>query len=233
MCGRFTIAIDAEDLQTELALGQVPEDWKRRYNVAPGQNVGVVADPASRNVVWMCWGMVPFWAKDPAIGNQLINARAESLTQKPSFKYAFAKRRCLIVADGFYEWQKPQAGAQASRPFYYSLRSGGPFVFAGLWETWQPPDDPESRLVTCTIITTSANALVAQVHDRMPVILTADDKWIWLQEQAPAKLNALLKPAPDDLLQAWEVSRAVNDPKRDSPECIAPLTSNFKTAQAN
>ena len=230
MCGRFTMAIDAEDLQTELALGKIPVDWQPRFNVAPGQNVGVVTDPQSRDVTWMQWGLVPFWAKDPTIGNRLINARAESLDEKPSFKYAFAKRRCLIVADGFYEWQKPQAGAKSSRPFYYRLREGNAFVFAGLWESWQLKDDPESRLITCTIITTVANALVAKVHDRMPVILTAEDKWAWLQENNADALKALLQPAPDDLLQAWEVSRAVNDPKNDSPACIQPLQNSLEGA---
>jgi putative SOS response-associated peptidase YedK len=175
----------------------------------------------------MQWGLVPFWAKDPTIGNRLINARAESLDEKPSFKYAFAKRRCLIVADGFYEWKKPESGAKSSQPYYFSLREGKAFVFAGLWESWQPKDDPESKLITCTIITTVANALVAKVHDRMPVILNAEDKWAWLREDNPAALKALLKPAPDDLLQAWEVSRAVNDPKNDSPECIKPLQEGF------
>ena len=230
MCGRFTMAIDADDLQTELALGQVPADWKPRYNVAPGQNVGVVANPHSRDVTWMQWGLVPFWAKDPTIGNRLINARAESLDEKPSFKYAFAKRRCLIVADGFYEWKKPEPGDKSSRPFYYRLRKGNAFVFAGLWESWQPKDDPESRLITCTIITTVANALVAKVHDRMPVILTAEDKWAWLQENYTDALKALLQPAPDGLLQAWEVSRAVNDPKNDSPVCIQPLQNSLEGA---
>ena len=227
MCGRFTMAIDADDLQTELALGRVPADWKPRYNVAPGQNIGVVTNPQSRDVTWMQWGLVPFWAKDPTIGNRLINARAGSLDEKPSFKYAFAKRRCLIVADGFYEWKKPESGAKSSRPFYFSLREGKAFVFAGLWESWQPKDDPESKLITCTIITTVANAIVAKVHDRMPVILNAEDKWAWLREDNPAALKALLKPALDDLLQAWEVSRAVNDPKNDSPECIKPLQEGF------
>jgi len=214
MCGRFTMAIDADDLQTELALGQVPADWKPRYNVAPGQNVGVVANPHSRDVTWMQWGLVPFWAKDPTIGNRLINARAESLDEKPSF----------------YEWKKPESGARSSRPFYFSLREGKAFTFAGLWESWQPKDDPESKLITCTIITTVANALVAKVHDRMPVILNAENKWAWLQEDNPAALKALLQPAPDDLLQAWEVSRAVNDPKKDSPACIKPLQNALEGA---
>ena len=230
MCGRFTMAIDAEDLQTELALGKMPADWQPRYNVAPGQNVGVVTNPQSRDVTWMQWGLVPFWAKDPTIGNRLINARAESLDEKPSFKYAFAKRRCLIVADGFYEWKKPEPGDKSSRPFYYRLRKGNAFVFAGLWESWQPKDDPESRLITCTIITTVANTLVAKVHDRMPVILTAEDKWAWLQENYTDALKALLQPAPDGLLQAWEVSRAVNDPKNDSPVCIQPLQNSLEGA---
>ncbi|HQK03922.1 MAG TPA: SOS response-associated peptidase [Anaerolineaceae bacterium] len=224
MCGRFSMAIDSDDLQTALALGQMPDDWKRRYNIAPSQQIAAVRDAETRKVELLQWGLVPFWAKDPSIGNNLINARSESVFEKPSFKYAFRKRRCLILADGFYEWQK--SGAQGSRPFYFSLRSGEPFAFAGLWETWQPKDQPGEALTTCAIITTAANETVAPVHERMPVILRKENMWDWLLESSETTLMSLLRPAPADWLRVWEVSRAVNNPREDSPECAAPLAGN-------
>lgn len=224
MCGRFSMAIDSDDVQTALALGNITEDWCRRYNIAPSQNIAVVNDPQSRNVVWMRWGLVPFWAKEPDIGSRMINARAETIREKPSFKHSFQRRRCLILADGFYEWQKPVGVNRFSRPFYYSLRGGDPFFFAGLWDCWSPNgvDSPES-LPTCTIITCPANELVARVHERMPVILTGEQAWEWLENDNQAALFSMLKPAPVDLLQAWGVGRAVNDPKNDSPACVEPV----------
>lgn len=224
MCGRFSMAIDSDNLQTALALGQMPAGWKRRYNIAPSQDIAAVRDAETRAVEMLQWGLVPFWAKDPAIGNSLINARSESVHEKPSFKNAFRKRRCLILADGFYEWQK--SGAQGSRPFYFSLRSGEPFAFAGLWETWQPKDQPGEALTTCAIITTAANETVAPVHERMPVILRKENMWDWLLESSETTLMSLLRPAPADWLRVWEVSRAVNNPREDSPECAAPLAGN-------
>ena len=225
MCGRFSMAIDSDDLQTALALGQMPDDWKRRYNIAPSQQIAAVRDAETRKVELLQWGLVPFWAKDPAIGNNLINARSESVFEKPSFKYAFRKRRCLILADGFYEWQK--SGGKGSRPFYFSMRSGEPFAFAGLWEYWQPKDQPGQALSTCTIITTAANETVAPVHERMPVILRGEAMWDWVLETGETALMSMLKPAPADWLRAWEVSRAVNDVRQDSPECAAPLQSGI------
>jgi len=224
MCGRFSMAIDSDDLQTALALGQMPDDWKRRYNIAPSQQIAAVRDAETRKVELLQWGLVPFWAKDPAIGNNLINARSESVFEKPSFKYAFRKRRCLILADGFYEWQK--SGGKGSRPFYFSMRSGEPFAFAGLWEYWQPKGQPGQALSTCTIITTAANETVAPVHERMPVILRKENMWDWLLESSETTLMSLLRPAPADWLRVWEVSRAVNNPREDSPECAAPLAGN-------
>ncbi|HOG77994.1 MAG: SOS response-associated peptidase [Anaerolineaceae bacterium] len=222
MCGRFSMAIDSDNLQTALALGQMPADWKRRYNIAPSQDIAAVRDAETRAVEMLQWGLVPFWAKDPAIGNSLINARSESVHEKPSFKNAFRKRRCLILADGFYEWQKSDKG---SRPFYFSLRAGEPFAFAGLWENWQPKDQPAAALTTCAIITTAANETVSPVHERMPVILRGEAMWDWLLESGETALLSLLRPAPADWLRAWEVSRAVNNPRQDGPECAEPVQS--------
>jgi len=222
MCGRFSMAIDSDNLQTALALGQMPADWKRRYNIAPSQDIAAVRDAETRAVEMLQWGLVPFWAKDPAIGNSLINARSESVHEKPSFKNAFRKGRCLILADGFYEWQKSDKG---SRPFYFSLRAGEPFAFAGLWENWQPKDQPAEALTTCAIITTAANETVSPVHERMPVILRGEAMWDWLLESGETALLSLLRPAPADWLRAWEVSRAVNNPRQDGPECAEPVQS--------
>lgn len=221
MCGRFSMSIDSDDLQTALALGQMPDDWKRRYNIAPSQPVAAARDAESKQVEWLQWGLVPFWAKDPTIGSRLINARSETAFEKPSFKYAFGKRRCLILADGFYEWQK--SAGKSSRPFYFSMRSGEPFAFAGLWEFWQPKDQPGEALSTCTILTTAANETVAPIHERMPVILRKDTMWDWLLETDQTALVSMLRPAPTDWLRAWEVSRAVNDARQDNPECAVPL----------
>lgn len=221
MCGRFTLTLDSDEVREALRLGQVPADWQPRYNVAPSQNVLVVNDPAARDALWMRWGLVPSWAKDPAIGMQMINARAETVMEKPSFRSAFARRRCLILADGFYEWQKAPAGQSGrSRPFYFRLADGAPFAFAGLWEHWQPAAG--DALTTCTIITCAANPLVAPVHPRMPVILTGDAAWHWLELDDQAALHSLLQPYPAGQMQALAVNRAVGSPANDSPECLLP-----------
>ncbi|MFZ3071278.1 MAG: SOS response-associated peptidase [Anaerolineaceae bacterium] len=225
MCGRFSMAIDSDDIQTALALGNIPENWRRRYNIAPSQDVAVVFDPESRDVTWMRWGLVPFWAKDPSIGSKMINARAETIAEKPSYKQSFKHKRCLILADGFYEWKKVgKTSKKGSIPFYFSLKNGDPFAFAGLWDDWEPKGlSPEPGMTTCTIITCPANALVSPIHDRMPVILTGDQAWDWLKTDNEAALMSMLKPAPADLLQDWEVSKAVNDPKNDTTACVQPL----------
>ena len=163
--------------------------------------------------------MIPSWAKDPAIGNRLINARAETLADKPSFRTAFKRRRCLIPADGFYEWRKDPGG---KTPMYIRLKSGDPFAFAGLWEAWHSAED--ETLLTCTIITTTPNSLMEKIHDRMPVILKPDayDRWRDPAEQEPGKLSGLLKPYPASHMTAYAVSKRVNKPENDSPELVVP-----------
>ena len=225
MCGRFTIAIESDDIQTALTLGQMPENWRKRYNIAPGQMIPTVPDPENRDVVMMKWGLVPFWAKDPNIGYKMINARAETVLEKPSYKNSFIHKRCLILADGFYEWAG--SGTKASQPWYFSLREGTPFAFAGLWDDWEPkgvsgtPGLP--GLTTCTIITTNANTTVSPVHPRMPVMLLGDETYAWLESRNQTELVSLLKPANPSLMQAWPVSREVNAPAQDGPELIQSL----------
>lgn len=224
MCGRFTMAIDSEDLRTELALGQMPPDWEKRYNIAPSQDVATVPNPDNRDVVWMRWGLVPFWAKDPSIGNKMINARAETVAEKPSFRNSFKNKRCLILANGFYEWRK--SGGQ-SIPFYFQLKGGEPFAFAGLWDDWENkgvssmPGLP--GLTTCTLITTSANEDVRAVHPRMPVVLTKETMWDWLEEDDPKILESLLRPLPAGSLIAYQVSRDVNSPQNQGEYLVEPI----------
>lgn len=166
MCGRFTMAIDSDDVRTQLALGQMPLDWEPRYNIAPSQEIACVPFAEARSVHWFRWGLVPFWAQDPSIGNGMINARhRRSVAEKPAFRNSFKNKRCLILADGFYEWRKV---GKLSVPFYFSLRSGEAFAFAGLWDDWEPKVSTQCQdcpgLTTCSIITTDANSLVADVH---------------------------------------------------------------------
>jgi putative SOS response-associated peptidase YedK len=222
MCGRFTLTVDPPTLQQVLELNEVPADLQPRYNIAPTQPVAVVTDPEARRVEMFRWGLVPSWAKDESIGNRLINARAETVAEKPSFRSAFAKRRCLVLADGFYEWQKRAKGEKGpSQPYYFQLESGEPFAFAGLWELWRDPDG--EKVLSCTIITCPANERVRKVHDRNPVVLDGDRLWRWLDPVAPeAELHALLAPYPADEMVSFPVSTLVNDPSNDFAEVLQP-----------
>jgi putative SOS response-associated peptidase YedK len=220
-----------------------------RFNIAPTQPVPVVRmRPAGRELVWLRWGLVPSWAKDPAIGNRLINARAETAAEKPAFRAALRRRRCLVAADGFYEWQKQQAG-RAKQPYFIRLRDDRPFAFAGLWETWEAKkgtgpicaQHPEGhlgkldlspfppRLETCTLLTTDANDLIRPLHDRMPVIIAANayDAWLDPATEDPRQLAALLVPYPSDAMEAYPVGGLVNNPKNDSAGCIEPAAGHF------
>ena len=183
--------------------------------------VAVITNMQNLRMEMVRWGLVPYWAKYPSIGSKMINARSETIQEKPSFKNAFQRRRCLIPADGFYEWMRGVPGKSTSTPYYFHLANHKPFAFAGLWELWKSPEGEELR--TCTIITTSANELVARVHDRMPVILTGESMNAWLQPGSSDHLMPLLKPYPPELMASYPVSRAVNSPDRDSPELVAPL----------
>ncbi|HOU13286.1 MAG TPA: SOS response-associated peptidase [Anaerolineae bacterium] len=220
MCGRFSLGVNLDDLVEAFPDFKFPSALAPRYNIAPSQEVAVVPNDVDRRVEFFHWGLIPSWAKDPEIGNRLINARAETLAEKPSFRAAYLRRRCLILADGFYEWQTIP-DSKGKMPLYIQLASQKPFAFAGLWELWRPDDTP---ILSCTIITTEPNALLAPIHNRMPVILPPDAYDLWLDpaEQKPAALNHLLKPYPANLMTAYPVSRLVNSPANDVPACRIP-----------
>jgi putative SOS response-associated peptidase YedK len=220
MCGRFTVTLQPAEFQEQLDMGDFPADFTSRYNVAPTQPVAVVCDPLKRQVEWMKWGLIPSWAKDPAIGVKLINARSETLLEKPSFRQSFQQRRCLLLADGFYEWQK-QSGRAPSIPHYFYLQDHRPFFLAGLWDEWK--DFAGNPVRTCTILTTQPNELVAAVHERMPVILEKSTAWNWLQrDQSSAQLLAQLRTFPADQMAEHSVGRAVNQATIDSSIMVEP-----------
>jgi putative SOS response-associated peptidase YedK len=221
MCGRFTLTTDPNTLQEAFPEFKVPDQMAPHYNVAPTQPVAVVPNDGKKAIDFFLWGLIPFWAKDPKIGNRMINARSETLAEKPSFKHAYRRRRCLILADGFFEWQK-RPGGGAKVPHYIRLESGEPFAFAGLWENWNAPDGSEVK--SCTIITTEPNDLVIKVHNRMPVILptSAYDDWLDPNEREPGSLQDFLKPFPAIEMMAYPISTLVNNPKNDLPEVIVP-----------
>ncbi|MCI0520039.1 MAG: SOS response-associated peptidase [Chloroflexi bacterium] len=221
MCGRFTLTADIPALQELFPWLSFPADLTPRYNIAPSQPVAVIANDGENRLDFYSWGLIPSWAKDPSIGNKMINARAETLQEKPSFRAAFRRRRCLILADGFYEWRQEAAGPKT--PMYIRLASAAPFAFAGLWETWNAPDG--SQILSTAIITTSPNELMASIHNRMPVILpqAAHAQWLQPGEGDPAALQALLAPYAAAEMTAFPVSRLVNDPKNDRRECLLPV----------
>ncbi|HEX4953865.1 MAG TPA: SOS response-associated peptidase [Thermoanaerobaculia bacterium] len=223
MCGRYTLATPGDVIAQQFELAATPS-LAPRYNVAPTQEVPAVraAKGGGRELAMMKWGLVPRWAEDPSIGNRLINARSETAAEKPSFRSAFKRQRCLVLADGFYEWQKAAGGVK--QPFHIRLAGGGPFAFAGLWEHWQK----EGQTVeSCTLLTTGPNPLMAPIHDRMPVILDPTEYDLWLDpgQSDRARLEALLDPFPAERMEAWPVSRFVNSPTNDSPRCIEPVSS--------
>jgi len=208
MCGRFTLGVEPVELQEAFDLSEAPVDWVLRENIAPTQPVAVLANPETRRIEYMRWGLIPSWAKDISIGSKMFNARAETIQEKPSFKTAFARRRCLIPADGFYEWQKQEKGP--SKPFRFQLKGKQPFAFAGLWELWRSPEGDE--LKSCTIITTDANEIVAKVHPRMPVILDTANCWQWLEKKDANGLQAMLAAYPAVLMESKPVERMPKDP---------------------
>ena len=223
MCGRFTLRTPASEIAALFDVKGVV-DLPLRFNIAPIQAVAVVRcrdDGGARELAMLHWGLIPAWAKDTKIGNRMINARSETAAVKPSFRNAFRRRRCLIPADGFYEWQKTPGGKQ---PFYIRMQDERPFGFAGLWERWDRGDEP---IESCTILTTEASDRLRPLHDRMPVIVSPEDYARWLDpklEQAE-DLMPLLRPYTDDALVALPVSRVVNSPRNDRPECIQPISA--------
>jgi len=220
MCGRFTLWLQLGDIIKAFPDLVFPEQLASRYNIAPTQDVAVVPNDGLYRVQMFRWGLVPFWAKDVAIGSRMINARGETASEKPAFRAAYRRRRCLILADGFYEWRR-EPDSKTKTPMYIRMASGEPFAFAGLWETWRPDDTP---VFSCTIITTKPNELLAPIHNRMPVILPPEayDRWLAPEEQRSGSLDDLLVPYSADKMAAYPVSRYVNSPANDSPMCIEP-----------
>ncbi|KML02788.1 SOS response-associated peptidase [Rossellomorea marisflavi] len=221
MCGRFSLIESVHELQQQFEF-DLSADLQPRFNIAPSQEVfSIISDGKKRRGGMLRWGLVPHWAKEAKIGYKMINARAEGIDEKPSFREPFRKKRCLIIADGFYEWKKVDDRKQ---PYRFVMKDGKPFAFAGLWETWKNGDAP---LHTCTIITTTPNALTEDVHDRMPVILKRTDyaRWLDPSNQAVDELKSLLVPYPAEEMELYAVSELVNSPKNDVADVLSPLNS--------
>jgi putative SOS response-associated peptidase YedK len=221
MCGRFALTIDPVDMQAAFSEFIFPSQVASRYNVAPTQPILVLPNDGSNKADFFVWGLIPSWAKDPAIGSRMINARAETLSEKPAFRSAYKYHRCLVFTSGFYEWQV-QPGVNTKLPHFIHLKTGEPFAFAGLWENWESPDG--SNIRSATIITTEPNELMATIHNRMPVILprTGYAQWLDPAPQQPATLQELLVPFPSADMEAFPVSTRVNSPVNDDPGCLLP-----------
>lgn len=221
MCGRFALSIPISHIVKEFYIDEIFSDQPVRYNIAPGQQVAAIINSNGRRIISDYeWGLIPSWAKDRALSYRLINARAETIGQKPSFKNSFHHKRCLIPASGFFEWKKEGAN---KKPYFIRLKSQDVFLFAGLYDSWTSPENQE--LKTCTIITTQANKSIAPIHDRMPVILSQDKSDVWLDEKAEVhRLHALLVPCQQEEIELYEVSSLVNSPKIDDAQCIIPVS---------
>jgi putative SOS response-associated peptidase YedK len=218
MCGRFTLTADGETVRTAYGLVDAPFDYRPRYNIAPQQEVLVIGNGREgRRTGMMRWGLVPAWADTPNEGARMINARSETVAERPPFREAFERRRCLIPADGFYEWHTV---GSVKIPMRITRRSAQPFAFAGLWERWSRPG--HEPLYTFTLLTTSPSPSIASIHDRMPVMLRPEQYDLWLDERTDAAtLQAMLQPYADDDLHAYPVSNMVNKVDNDGPECVA------------
>jgi putative SOS response-associated peptidase YedK len=221
MCGRFTLTVDPQT-QDNFNDFTFPAQFAPRFNIAPTQPVLAIPNDGKNSADFFVWGLIPSWAKDPSIANKLINARGETIAEKPSFRGSFKYKRCLILTDGFYEW-KASASAKTKVPHYIHMKDRKPFAFAGLWDEWQSPDGGALR--TCTIITTEPNELMSTLHNRMPVILNQKDYAEWLDStpRTPDSLLHLIKPFPADKMSAHPVSTMVNTPNNDRAELIVPV----------
>ena len=218
MCGRFSLATDTEELAQRFGFEGDGLPRQARFNIAPGQEtLTVVGDGSRNNARYMMWGLIPSWAKDPSAGSRMINARAETIDARPAFRNAFERRRCLVLADGFYEWMKV---GRRRTPVRVILKSGEPFAFAGLWETWRSPEDVV--VTSCAIVTTTPNAVLQPIHNRMPVILPREAESLWLDtgRARPDELRRLLAPYPAADMEAYEVSSLVNSTGNDTPYVI-------------
>lgn len=229
MCGRMTSTTSPDEIAKHFDVERIDkrvDELPARYNVAPTQDIMVIAEHKDgRRLEPMRWGLVPFFSKDMSGAARMINARAEAVADKPAYRHAFAKRRCLIPVDGFYEWQAPPQSAKAKspkQPWYFEARDGRPFAFAGLWEIWRDPNGPEDQdpLFSCTIITTEANEDVEKVHHRMPLVLTEKSWTQWLDVDSKGSLSKLLLPPESGLLVATPIVNAVNKVTNEGPELL-------------
>ena len=220
MCGRFSLTASGETIAQQFDLAEVP-DIPKHYNIAPTQTVATIVVKNERQYQPMRWGLIPHWAKDPKIGNRLINARVETVTEKPSFRNLIKQKRCLVIADGYYEWQSQKGRKQ---PYYFQIGEHQPFAFAGLWDTWRSPD---GEIMSCTLLTTDASAEVSPVHHRMPVIVPPQAYSQWLDPNLtdPEAVLPLLNSDIYQSLSSYPVSAVVNNPTKDSAECVQPVES--------
>jgi putative SOS response-associated peptidase YedK len=221
MCGRFTLTVTPEALAEQFHLDFVPA-LAPRFNIAPSQAVAIVRvqpENGLRFLEIVQWGLIPSWAEDATIGSRLINARAENLEEKPTFRASYKYRRCLVVSDGFYEWK---GRGRDKHPYYIRMNDGEPFGFAGIWDHWEDPDG--SVVESCAIITTEANELVRPIHERMPVIIPPVDYDLWLdpKQLGTEQLKPLLRPYPAEAMLAYPVSAIVNRAVHEDPQCIEP-----------
>jgi putative SOS response-associated peptidase YedK len=223
MCGRFTLTVNPAEVQESFSSYSFPQKFAPRFNIAPTQPVLVIPNDDQNTADFFVWGLIPMWAKDPGIGSRMINARGETLEEKPAFRSSLKYKRCLILADGFYEW-KGAEGKKVKTPFFIHMKNRKPFAFAGLWDSWNSPDG--ALVKSCTIITTEPNELTGIIHNRMPVILHPRDyaKWLDPSPQTPDELKPLIRPFPADLMDAYPVSTLVNTPANDRPELVVPAS---------
>lgn len=225
MCGRFTLTLEESVLRRQLELINVPVDWLPRYNISPSQRI-LTQTRMDGTLDWMNWGLLPFYLKEFDKNKGLINARGETVDEKVTFKQSFQQRRCLIPADGFYEWKRSKDKKVPSTPFYFRRTNGEPFYFAGIWDKWQR-DESQEPYYSCALLTTLPNEIVSDVHDRMPVMLLPENAHLWLEEASDEAHKALLVPFPAELMVKYPVSRAVNSPAVDDPGLVEPALSLF------
>ena len=221
MCGRFTLTLDQEALSAAYGVERLLIDHSPRYNIAPTQDVTVLlGGEGGRRIEEFRWGLIPSWAKDSSIGNRMINARSETVAEKPSFRAAWKhRRRCLVLADGFFEWKKPDQGHGPKQPYWIQMEDRRPFGFAGLWERWKGNGE---EIRSCTILTGPPNELLRPIHDRMPVILGHPEEWdTWVDpEVPPEEMEGMMRPFSADEMRASPVSSYVNRPGNEGPECV-------------
>jgi putative SOS response-associated peptidase YedK len=224
MCGRFTLHLPPDLLAEIFGLSEIPV-FPSRYNIAPTQQVAAIREKANglREMDFLRWGLIPSWAKDKSVGNRMINARSETVAEKPAFRKAVRLRRCIVPASGFFEWREAE---KRKLPFYLRCRDGSPMAFAGMWDAWKSPEG--ETVESCTILTTSSNELIEPLHDRMPVILHSEEYHLWLNREItdPEKLMPVFRAYPANLMEMYPVSELVNSPRNDSPDLIKPIAAN-------